>query len=264
MINDLLDIAWPAGVPKRLASVVDRSLCASLLSDFKLGLILSWATPPSQTKTKAATPARALPTRMAYSDQGEAARWQREVLHHWPSEEAARFLEPLGAGPRRMVDSDGSRTAVLYLDDLQNAAHPLVVPAQLRDLELMCATFAPATGERGWLTRHLEPPLDKLHGGLLDRTRALLDLGAEGLWALRWSGSDVASVLWITESRWRRNPDASNAVVSSLLEQTLAPTVTIDTLADLQASLSPHRHLLYPDALELIPRGVADLTIGFL
>lgn len=258
MIDQLLDIIWPSGVPERLDRIVDRPLCASLLRDFKLGFILS-----VDTQSTASEP-RLRPTRMALSDQREPTPWQQAVGHQWPSAEAARFLNQVGAGSRRMVDSDGSTTAVLYLDDLQATSHELVPPGDLATLELMCATLTLPGEQRGWLTRHAEPPLKWLDGPLRERTHALLDLGAVGLWALRWSGAEVEAVLWITESRWRGNADTAQAAVMALLKQNQAPPVATETLATLQACLAPLGHRIYPDAVELSPRGVIDLTIGFL
>jgi len=258
MIDALLDIVWPSGLPERLSNIVDRPLCAALLLDFKLGIILSVAPPPSGGE------AQARATRMALSDQGEAARWQQVVGQQWSPAEAARFLSLVEDGTRRMVDSDGSGEAVLYLDDLQATRHTLVPPPALAGQQLMCATLALPGARPGWLSRHADPPLELLDGALADRTRSLLDLGAVGLWALRWRDSEVEAVLWITESRWRKNAVTTQAVVKALLEQSEAPPITTETLTALQHCLSPQGHRIYPDAVELAPDGVIDVTIGFL
>ncbi len=253
MIDELLHIAWPRGVPERLHRLVDRPLCASLLRDFKLGLILTHE-----------GGGEVGPTRLALSDQGEDERWRQLVLQQWPSSVASGFLAQADPAIRRMVDSDGSDRAVLYLDDLQTAPHRLAPPAPLQPLELMCATLSLPQKQRGWLTRHKELPLGSLHGALAERARELRSLGAQGLWSLRWGATDPEGLLWITESRWRDNADTANRTLLRLLQAEEAPDRTAATIAALKACVTQRGHHSYPDVVELRADGTTDITLGFL
>lgn len=240
LIDELLRTAWPHGVPERLDALIHRQRCGALLADFKLGLVFPFA-PGGQ------------PVRLALSAQGERERWIAGITRQWPSDRLTRFLDQAPAHTRLMVDSDGSDRAVVYLDDLQDVDHGLRAP---QGLELMCATLTLPGGAEAVVTRHTEPPLDLLSAPLRGRCEALREAGAEGLWALRWQQDRVVGLLWITESRWRDNVAESSGVVAGL-----SPSPAYEGAL---AVVAQHGRQGYPDALEIIPDGGLDVTLGII
>ncbi|MFH2009450.1 MAG: hypothetical protein ABI333_22855 [bacterium] len=240
LVDELLAVAWPEGLPGRWAPLVDRELCEALLRDFKLGVIFPFG-------------GEVRPVRLALSAQGERERWEREVLRAWPSERLEGFLGQVPAETRLMVDSDGSERAVVYLDDLQEVEHELRAPS---GMALMSATLGLPGDRLGVLTRHTEPPVERVTGSLRARLEELVGLGAEGLWSLRWEEGRVLSVLWISESRWRGNAEASRAVLGGLGSSR--------AWAEALRVAERHGRLGYPDAVELLGSGGVDVTLGIL
>ena len=243
LVDRLLAIAWPRGVPRSLDGLIDRRLCDALLEDFKLGLVF-----PLDRSDR--------PVRVALSSQGERSKWRRGVKARWPSPSLDDFFERVPDHTRLMVDSDGSERAVIYLDDLQQIDHGLQAP---EGLELMCWTVELPGGSEGFLTRHREPPQPWLPDSLGQRVeglQGLLDAGAEGLWAVRWHRSDAVAALWISESRWRANPAVSRRIVARLGDH-----------PGYQAALrclAEHGREGYPDAVELRSDGGLEITLGVL
>lgn len=121
VVDAVLAVVFPRGIPARIAPLLDREAAARGLDRFKLGPVLAL---------------RGGPHRLTISDGGEAtADWIARVERAWPDAGAAAFLS--APAERRMVDTDGVR-GVLYLDDLGG--------------EVMCRTLA-TDGERTVLAR---------------------------------------------------------------------------------------------------------------
>jgi hypothetical protein len=151
-----------------------------------------------------------------------------------------------------MVDTEG-RAAVVYLDDLQD--HPVPSPAWL-DHPLMCLTWeSGGRGRLGVISRPVEQPWALLPPAL--RAHAAPLQGAPGLWGLRWRKRRVESLLWVSEARWRGNPDEANALLRPLLS---APA-RWDAMAARAGALGL---LAYPDAVDVFADGRIDATMGFL
>ncbi len=239
-VDELLQVAWPDGLPPRLQSLVDRELCASLAQDFKLGLVF-----PFEAVTR--------PSRLALSAQGERERWQTEVRRQWPSPALEAFLGRAPDDTRLMVDSDGSERAVIYLDDLHEVDHQLSAPD---GQQLMCATLDLPEEREGQMSRHQEPPLSLLPDGLRRRLTSLLAAGAEGLWALRLAGQEIEGVVWISEARWRDSASLARVAASRVGDHP-GYRAALDCL-------ERNGRQGYPDALELRADGTIDLTLGIL
>jgi hypothetical protein len=242
--TDLVDAvlaatSWPMGSEHSgpLHTLVDRRLCSQLLEDFKLGPIFPLGA------TRAA--------RIALSNQNEPERWQRAVQSAFPHAKLEKFLVSVPAGARRMIDTDG-RTGVVYLDDLQD------VEDGLRDAAgrpLMFLTLDSKTGKLGAGTRHVDPPTHLLDGLLAERLVQLLDAGATGLWSVRWEAKRPVGLVWVSESRWRHNPENAIAVAGRLGSHSgIEVCVRAATAAGFVA---------YPDAIEARADGSWDVTLGF-
>jgi len=240
LVDHLLAVAWPDGVPQRLDGLIDRPLCTRHLADFKLGLVF-----PFDGSLR--------PVRLALSCQGERSAWRRGVAERWPAPALDDFFDHVPADTRLMVDSDGSDRAVVYLDDLQQVDHRLQAPA---GLELMCWTLELPDGTDGFLTRHREPPHDRVPPGQQAHVQALLDAGAEGLWALRWRGDQPCAVLWVSESRWRANA-ATTCQIADQLGSHPGFRAALGCLAE-------QGHEGYPDVIELRADGGIEVTLGIL
>lgn len=238
LVNRLLDAMFDGRVPAVVDELVDRDLAARHMDEFKLGPIFPIG------------PGATGPVRIAVSDQGEREHWAEAVCRMWPDPRIPNFLTRVPADARRMVDTDGTK-GMLYLDDLQDVEHALSAPI---DVPLMCSTFDLATGAVGAITRHREPPLDLLsgqwHAGLDDLRRR----GAEGIWAIRWSGDVVVGLLWITESRRRDNAVTTNQIVAKLGEHRQWQEVARVLAAD--------GWLAYADTVEVRADGSFDVTLA--
>jgi hypothetical protein len=191
------------------------------------------------------------------SDEAEAARWAQTVRQQWPGAATEALLGMSRPGMRRMVDTDGSTKAEIYLDDLQ--AHPPLDAAEaLRSPgdvgPAMCLSTVIPSGTRSLITRHTEPPFVHLVGPLAEAAADLVDQGAEGVWGLRWRMGQLVSVVWVTEARWRKNPELANGVAAGLG----LPRAWDRCCAVLEQA----GHLGYPDAIELHADGRVDITLG--
>lgn len=240
IVDDLLQSCWPDGLPRRLDELVDRNLAEQLLNAFKLEPVF-----PLEGTSR--------PVRLTVSAEGERNRWREKVAELWPSRQLAGLWQQGPAPIRWMIDSDGSDQATLFLDDLHNSDLDLAGP---HGLPVMCLTLELPAGERGQLTRHEKPPLPWLTGCMEASLGRLIDAGAVGVFALRWQGDGVASVAWISESRWRRNPASARRAVRALGAHP-AYDAALDVLAK-------HGRIGYPDVVELFDDGRVDLTLGVL
>jgi hypothetical protein len=244
-ITALVAAAFDGEVPHRIGALIDPKVAGSLLADFKVGPVL----PCGETDRR---------VRVAVSDQGESDRWASVVRENWSHAMAEEWLA-MGAGRRRMVDTDGSRLAEIYLDDLQD--HPALPYAEaMRPPEdtapVMCISVKVPSGTTSCVTRHTTPPFQYLIGGLAEAVADLVDQGAEGLWGLRWRRGRPASVVWVTEARWRKNAEMVTAIADGLAVPAAWEAC--------RAAMSRLGCVAYPDAIELYPDGTADLTVGVL
>ncbi len=228
---------YPEGLPGRLARLVDLSLSERLIADYKLNPVICFGADR--------TP------RVAYSAQGEPERWATQVQRLWPDETVPGFLKRAPPEGRRMVDTDGSKQAVVYLDDLQEVAHK--IPS---DQEVLCACIHVPRSTLTIMTRHTEPPLDQLPEHWRVRVQALVDAGATGLWGIRRSRTSVMGVLWVTESRWRRTAEQTVAILEGLQPS--------DLWYRIAQVVRDRGGMAYPDGVELRPDGTVDVTVGFL
>ena len=235
----LVAAAFPEGLPDRLRAGFDPVLVDRLLYDYKWDPVMPFG--------------HTGPVRASTADRGAPERWAAWVREAWPHPDLDGFLALAPPGTRRMVDSDGGPTAVVYLDDLQDVAHGLDGPA---GLPLLCATLTLPSGARGWLTRHAAPPLDVVSGPLRARVAELVAAGAGDLWGVRWSGGRPVGALWVTEARWRGDPDRASAVVEVLGHP--------PGWAAIRAASASVGLVAYPDGVELRAEGGADVTVGFV
>ncbi|MBW2525584.1 MAG: hypothetical protein JRI23_15480 [Deltaproteobacteria bacterium] len=240
VIDDLLACCWPEGIPPRLDQLVDRPLAERLLGSFKLEPVF-----PLENGTR--------PIRLFVSAEQERERWSRQVGRLWPSDGLDEFLQQGPAPTRWMVDSDGSDHATLFLDDLHRTSSE---STDSQGLTLMCLTLELPTGAEQRLTRHEQPPLPRLTGSMERGLRSLLDHGAAGMFALRWSEDEVVAVAWISETRWRRNPASARRAVRALGAHRVYDRA-LETLAR-------HERIGYPDVVEIFRDGRIDLTMGVL
>ena len=244
--QEMIEAALPGGVPPRIQAMIQHDVADGLLEDFKVGPIL-----PFGTKDR--------PVRVAISDQGESAQWTEAVRRHWSGARPDDFLALAAPGVRRMIDTDGSAKAEIYLDDLQDhsalsAAELLRPPGDAGPA--MCLTVTVPSGTRSLITRHETPPFLHLLGTLAESVADLVDQGAEGLWGLRWRMGAVVSVVWVTEARWRGTADVATDIALGLG----APDAWHRCIDVLNA----HGRVGYPDAIELLADGSADVTLGVL
>ncbi len=244
-VTALLEAAFNGEIPRRIGALIDPEVAGPLLADFKVGPVLPCGDPDR-------------PVRIAISDQGETERWSEVVRKTWSHAMTEEWLT-MAAGRRMMVDTDGSGSAEIYLDDLQD--HPLLPHAQAMqppgdDSAVMCISVKVPSGTTSCITRHTSPPFQYLLGGLSEAVADLVDQGAEGLWGIRWRRGHPVSVVWVTEARWRNNAAAVTSIAAGLA---LPPTwdACVQAMADLGC-------VAYPDAVEIYPNGTADLTVGVL
>jgi hypothetical protein len=221
----MLAAAFVDGLPTGLAGLVDLDLADRLLADFKLGIVL---------------PFGGGPTRLAVSDEGDPTGWVAWIHSRWGAV-ADTFLASGPPGCRRMVDTDG-RTARLFLDDLHEHGCPE-----------MCRMLALPSGGESHYTRHSSLPLVLLPRELRDTAQLLTG----GLWGLCWDQDRCIGGLWISESRWRKDPERTAALV----EQALDPPPPWGRCRD---ALAPLGWRLYPDAVELRKGNQIDVTLGWV
>jgi len=244
-ITALLEAAFGGDVPRRIAALIDPVVAGPLLADFKVGPVL----PCGDTDR---------PVRVAVSDQGETTRWAEVVRKNWSHAMTEEWLN-MAQGRRLMVDTDGSRAAEIYLDDLQD--HPELPHAQAMrppgdSSEVMCISVKVPSGATSCITRHVDPPFACLLGGLSEAVADLVDQGAEGIWGIRWRRGLPVSVVWVTEARWRGNTTQVNDIAAGLA---LPPSWEA-----CRAAMASCGCVAYPDAIEIYPDGTADLTVGVL
>ena len=83
-----------------------------------------------------------------------------------------------------------------------------------------------------------------------------MDLGAAGIWGLRWRNQSVSSVVWVSEARW-----TGTAAQATAIALQLGAPASWHACMD---ALSTHGLEGYPDAIELLPDGSADVTVGVI
>lgn len=240
-LDAVLEEAFPEGLPQRLEVLVNRAIAEPLLADFKIGPIVAFGPVPA-------------PTRLFISDQGESAQWERVVRAHWGGAFTDSFLRLAPDGVRRMLDSDGSSEAEIYLDDLQDhaamEAATALIPPQC-DAPAMCLTAYVESKKHSVVSRHTEWP-NEVDG--IEAARSLRDAG--GLWGLRWMDGALVSAVWVSEARWKNSATEANAVAEALG----APAEWHAMLDALQQA----GRVGYPDAIEFGVDGTIMVTLGVL
>jgi len=242
----LLHAVFPDGVPPRIEGLVDPAVADPLLAEFKVGPVL-----PTMGADR--------PVRVAVSDEGDVVHWAAAVRQGWPGACTEDILGLAGTAMRRMVDTDGSTKAEIYLDDLQDhdaleAAEALRQPGDMGPA--MCLTSTLPSGTRSLITRHTDPPFLHLLGPLAESVADLVDQGAAGLWGLRWRLGQVVSVVWVTEARWQGTAALANEIALGL-----GPHAAWHRCMEVLAAQGRQG---YPDAIEVLVDGTADLTLGVL
>ena len=242
----MLDAVFPAGVPSRIARLIRPEVADPLIEDFKVGPILAFG-------------ATDRPPRVAVSDQGEPEAWATAVQSQWPCAQTRDLLALSIPGMRRMIDTDGSDGAEIYLDDLQEhraiAAVEALRPPEFAG-DLMCLIATVPVGARSVITRHQSAPFHYLRGTLAEQVATLVDHGAAGIWGVRWCRGSVASVVWVSEARWSGTTDLARAIALHFG----AP----DSWHRCMSALRRHGLEGYPDAIEMFPDGTLDVTVGVL
>jgi hypothetical protein len=219
-------------------------LAADFFCDFKVGPIYSLG--PVQR-----------PTRLYVSDEGEPGQWESVIRAHWGGGPLGALLKLGRPGVRRMFDSDGSATGELYLDDLQ-AHHTMQHALELRpagvEAEIMCLTVFVDTGLRTVITRHPEFPVEHVDVSRMPSIQFAVESG--GVWGLRWAAGSLVSALWISECRWRGDPERAQAVVASIGES--------QQWKDSASLLGRQGFCAYADAIEFGVDGSIMATLGAL
>jgi len=238
LVNDLLRCLYPDGPPSITSRLLNRSLAARHILDFKFGPVLSIDSEG--------------PLRLAIASVGESGGWVRRLDKTWPEAGIPAFMEGVDPSVRVMLDIAGREQATLYLDDLQDVSHGFSSPD---GDDLLAASLDLCTGERTVISRHAEIPLDPVEGEWLERLRDLKDRGASGLWGVRWKGDEVVGILCVTEK-------SDTASVDNMLEVVtdLGGHPVIDAMNE---ALSSRGWIAFPDALEMRAEGY-ELTIGIL
>lgn len=235
LVDDILAATFGAALPTRVDALVDRELVLRRIEDFELGPVL----PFGATRN----------VRVAISHQHDSAGFRQRVLAAFPHPGLARFWDSVPEATRRMIDTDGD-TASVYLDDLQD----LGLPAR-NGHPVMFLTFDTSNGRMGVATRHSEPPRELVDGWMRDALERLLGLGATGIWSVRWEQKRPVGLVWVSESRHRKNPEASVRVVEALGSHPAWPACR--SLAEKSGFRA------YADAVEALGDGSWDVTVGF-
>ena len=108
----VLKCLFPAEVPHRLAQLVKPDLTLNELIDFKMNPVLN-SNPEA-------------PSRLAIAAPGEREEWIQRVATVFRSPAVSAFWGASPAHARLMLDTDGSRSYVIYNDDLQPPPGPLL------------------------------------------------------------------------------------------------------------------------------------------
>lgn len=237
----ILKALYPNGIPGRIERLVTPDQCDPLLDRYKINPVLS--SDPEQAP------------RVAVSNAGEGVAWRKRVSRIWRKGFVLPFLDAWGPETRQMVDTDGSRNAIFYNDDLHLAKLPGNVPA------MMCTTTSCPQGKLGLIQRTPAPPGTETCGiaispALKQRVDHLLKQGATGMWAVRWEAHELLGVLWVSESRMLKNAAQTRQILQNLPE--------FCSWEPYWNALLPCGWELYPDAIEFRADGSVDLTIGFL
>ena len=234
MLQDLTSSLWPAGPLPSICAFLDTVVVERDLDRFVFNPILC----PNSV-------------RVSVGDSLAPETWRRVVMTHWSSREIDSFLSEAPASARRMIDTDGSARAVLYLDDLHLASHQLL---DHPDGDIMCATLEVPSGRRGFLTLCDKPREALAETALATPFNRLWDAGARGMWALRWCDRQPIGALWISEAVHNSSIEHARAVADSL---------ACPAWPEVDRVTSMHSWLAYPDGIELRIDGSYDLTVGF-
>jgi hypothetical protein len=232
-VRSLLEAGLGGAVPPAFAELVPADLDLLGLQDFRASLVI---------------PFDGGPVRLAVADTGYPRAWEATVRARWPDPGLAAFLGRF-PGVRRMIDTDGSAVAEVFLDDLQ------VQGIAAGGAPLMCLTRAVPSGVEGEIVRLERPTLDGLAGEGRARLDTLVARGASGIWGARRVRGQVVGFVWVTESRWRRDPERTRAIVESLGAPPAWRRV-VETADRLGVRV-------YPDAVDW-KGGAFDVTVGVL
>ena len=170
-VSELINTLFPSGVPRRLASIIDPQLSREALIDFKLNPVLN--SNPERT------------TRLAVVGPSALQNGLR-VSKAWNNTAIATFWSAAPPHARRMIDTDGFHTFVVYNDDLQPP------PGALLAMTLSLPDTGPV---------HHSTPSPPKHLTFLPDVSELHSIG--GQWALRTEQKPHHRVLWVSESRWK-------------------------------------------------------------
>ena len=225
----VLNSLFPEALPNRLAQLVQPDLSLQDLIDFKMNPVLNSA-PESATRLAIAAP-------------GERDEWIKRVATVFRSTAISAFWFASPPHARLFIDTDGSRSYVIYNDDLQPPPSPL-----------LALTLSLPKGGPSMVVR--SPALPPLTGAIAEHVEAFRRQGVSGQWAVRRNQQDITGVLWVSESRWKGNAEETTQQVMSL------PMAKGWTRRWNQLKAADFN--LYPDAVEFRVDGTVDLTVGFL
>jgi len=239
LIEAYLSAAFEGVIPAVFSKVLDLELAAQHLLSFKFGPVIPLGT--------------SRPARLTVSGVGEEEDWPSRLNGLWPHRDLPEFLAGASAESRKMVDWDGQNAPTVYLDDLQDVAHDF---ASTEGDIIMCATLDLGTGERGIITRHESPPLERLTPEWAEKVQGLLDMGATGLWGIRWEEREISGVIVVTETRSWHGIQPMVSLARTLGEE---PRIAACERVLEKVGLMP-----YPDSIELLPDGSFDLTLAVI
>lgn len=227
LVRALVATAFDGDLPPRIDALVPWDLAETHRLDFKAGPVLRLGTEVG---------------RAYVANVGEPEGFAARVAA-WLGPDAGAFLAT-HPGARAMVETDGTR-ATVFLDDLHEVARGTV----------MCRTWAP-DGTRTTLTRHGRPPRHRLATAWQRRIDDLLHAGLVGLWGVRTDADgEVVSLLWVNDTRWRGDPEATARVIDTRGDARWAQCREIAAASGVRA---------YPDGIEIQADGAWDVTVGLV
>lgn len=182
--------------------------------------------------------------RITWSSLGEEDDWLAVVSTLLPPNQRER-LRCFPAETRKVLDFDG-QWGEIFLDDLHRE----------RETQQMCSIFD-LEGKEVAIIRKIESPLrEKLSSSILFHPCFLGCLSIGGMWGIRESiRSEVLSVLWVSEAKWKGNIRQ----VQELVDSHNPPA----EWGELKEIASENGMEAYPDGIEFFENGRIDLSITF-
>lgn len=219
--------------------------------------LVPWASADDHAQAFPAGPVLRLgdprPGRAYVADVVEGPAFRARLADLVPDPAVRRFLAEAPAA-RTVVDTDG-HAGTVFVDDLHQL--PELAPAWHPPHEAppLGAGVRWPGGERTTLSRHGPPPRALLSPSWQRRLDDLLHAGLVGIWCVRWAGDRVAGLVWVNDARWRGDAEEAAARIDARGDARWAACRSLAAGAGL---------LAYPDAVEVLPDGTWEVTVGLV